>query len=689
VAIDPTSGILKEIAIGSLGLADSSHTHVTADITNLSSYTGLDGRYYTESEVNTFLGDKVDVAGDTMTGNLTFNSNVGVILSNDVDIYSDGSNYVANLLTTGDFIWNYQTAERMRLDGGTGNLTVMGDIVTKGGANGMQIWGATTGVTNTAWVSFYEINGTTRQGYVGVGSTGNDDMYLTSDVGNINFAYGGSTYVLEGASGNRFGTVPVVRSDGVMEIGNYIDFHTSDGDTGDYTGGRIQGTAGSFIFNQQIQTTGNEVQISGNSPRIDFIETGGTNNWNIIVDADDLDFRRSGTSNTQLRLKTDGTNQFYNRLTISGNNIPIVTQGTGTGTSSQNYFLARDSVGTNMWYLGIASTGNNTLLLNNYYGGNYLALGQSGGESSLTYYTGSVTREVYHEGNLSVNSLSQKVFQTTGYGTGNIGKWTKIATSSTTAFQATSVVLTIVGSGHTDVSGEPYSQTVHLHVKQQLPAGSDPYLQANAYYLGTNKGFDVGYVITNNNPLPSTVDFYIQGLTNYTTWFGYINSIDDKNKWNWYNSQSLLTSVSGLVETLATKQLTVANSVKSGMNPGVLKGSTTGTYTVTTHSVQWYQVAQLVMFTITLGGINGSTPTGNLQYDLTSTGFPSMVGNYSFSIQSSGNTNTFYSKTAVNLGAFIFEFTIQNLLDGANTTKITNTNFGSGNMIWSGCYITS
>ena len=37
------------------------HTHTTADITNLSSYTGLDSRYYTESEVNTLLLDKEDV----------------------------------------------------------------------------------------------------------------------------------------------------------------------------------------------------------------------------------------------------------------------------------------------------------------------------------------------------------------------------------------------------------------------------------------------------------------------------------------------------------------------------------------------------------------------------------------------------------------------------------------------------
>jgi hypothetical protein len=35
------------------------------------------------------------------------------------------------------------------------------------------------------------------------------------------------------ASGNRWGVIPFVETDGVMEVGRYIDFHNSDGDTGD------------------------------------------------------------------------------------------------------------------------------------------------------------------------------------------------------------------------------------------------------------------------------------------------------------------------------------------------------------------------------------------------------------------------------------------------------------------------
>ncbi len=48
-------------------------------------------------------------------------------------------------------------------------------------------------------------------------------------------------------SGNHFGVVAHIQGDGVMEGGLYIDFHTSDGDTGDITGGRITGGS-SLVF---------------------------------------------------------------------------------------------------------------------------------------------------------------------------------------------------------------------------------------------------------------------------------------------------------------------------------------------------------------------------------------------------------------------------------------------------------
>lgn len=47
------------------------HTHVTADITNLSSYTGLDVRYYTESEVDALLAGKANTSHTHSTSDIT------------------------------------------------------------------------------------------------------------------------------------------------------------------------------------------------------------------------------------------------------------------------------------------------------------------------------------------------------------------------------------------------------------------------------------------------------------------------------------------------------------------------------------------------------------------------------------------------------------------------------------------
>jgi hypothetical protein len=40
----------------------TTHTHTTSDITNLSSYTGFDARYYTETETNTLLSGKANTS---------------------------------------------------------------------------------------------------------------------------------------------------------------------------------------------------------------------------------------------------------------------------------------------------------------------------------------------------------------------------------------------------------------------------------------------------------------------------------------------------------------------------------------------------------------------------------------------------------------------------------------------------
>ncbi|WP_339063551.1 phage tail spike protein [Tepidibacillus marianensis] len=61
--------------------------------------------------------------------------------------------------------------------------------------NGSGIKGNNTGAANMSYFSFYESNGTTRQGWVGAGSTANSDIYLSADVGSVRLnAYNSVVY---------------------------------------------------------------------------------------------------------------------------------------------------------------------------------------------------------------------------------------------------------------------------------------------------------------------------------------------------------------------------------------------------------------------------------------------------------------------------------------------------------------
>lgn len=53
------------------------------------------------------------------------------------------------------------------------------------------IAGTGSGAPNVAYFSFYENDGVTSQGWIGIGSGSNSDMYVNSDVGNLNLATGG------------------------------------------------------------------------------------------------------------------------------------------------------------------------------------------------------------------------------------------------------------------------------------------------------------------------------------------------------------------------------------------------------------------------------------------------------------------------------------------------------------------
>ena len=57
-----------------LGAAAASHSHTTSDITNLSSYTGFDARYYTETEADALLAAKENTLNADQKRKITFST---------------------------------------------------------------------------------------------------------------------------------------------------------------------------------------------------------------------------------------------------------------------------------------------------------------------------------------------------------------------------------------------------------------------------------------------------------------------------------------------------------------------------------------------------------------------------------------------------------------------------------------
>lgn len=64
-------GVTSSIQTQLDGKAAASHTHTTSDITNLSSYTGFDARYYTETEADALLAGKADSSHTHVIGDVT------------------------------------------------------------------------------------------------------------------------------------------------------------------------------------------------------------------------------------------------------------------------------------------------------------------------------------------------------------------------------------------------------------------------------------------------------------------------------------------------------------------------------------------------------------------------------------------------------------------------------------------
>jgi hypothetical protein len=84
---------------------------------------------------------------------------------------------------------------------GVGTASPQANLHVMTGGEGIRIQGSSIGALNTAWLSFRDANGT-RIGYVGDGSTGDADVFLESDSGDVGLLTPAGRLLTATASGN-------------------------------------------------------------------------------------------------------------------------------------------------------------------------------------------------------------------------------------------------------------------------------------------------------------------------------------------------------------------------------------------------------------------------------------------------------------------------------------------------------
>lgn len=167
-------------------------------------------------------------------------------------------------------------------------------------------------------------NGNSKNAIVG---TGTSDIYLYNsasgkylqlkDNGTLSYS---DKPILMGTitgSGNRWGVYTMIGDDGVMEVGKYLDFHESDGDTSDYAL-RITSSGGNLLSSGHISPNNNEaVRFGYSSSEACTYITNNSGNW--------------------LRLTNDGVLKWRGWNVLHSNGTQTISGTLKTGTYANSY----------------------------------------------------------------------------------------------------------------------------------------------------------------------------------------------------------------------------------------------------------------------------------------------------------------------------------------------------------------
>lgn len=317
--------------------------------------------------------------------------------------------------------------------------------------------------------------------------------------GNNPIYWNGSTFTIcnSPSSGNYFRGVPSVRTDGVMEIGRYIDFHSTNDSTIDYNIRLDAGTSTeSRVFT--FPSTGGTLINSGNYSSYALPLSGGTmSNTNLVTNL-----------NADL---LDGQHASYFAAASSLSNYVTLT--TAQTISGDKTFTGSIIMGNNHSIFGANESGGAM----SYFDGSRTVIGSVGATSTKATHLRSIT------GHLTVgnsNAVSYNVLDSGNYtdytvtktGTGASGTWGISVTGnadSTTKLQTPRTIWGQSFDGTANVSGTLTDTGTILpleSVTHDIGSNALAYRYVYATWVGspTNKILQFG--ANNQNHITVTTD---------------------------------------------------------------------------------------------------------------------------------------------------------------------------------------
>ena len=179
-------------------------------------------------------------------------------------------------------------------------------------------------VNGHVYATTYTGSGNGKNVVVGTGSS---DVYLHNsasgkylqlkDDGTLSYSDSPIVTGSKSASGNRWGVIPYVNTDGVMEVGKYMDFHTSDGSTSD--------------FNTRLYSEGGNIVCSG------AFFPNGQHNAKMGYSSTDACTYITNANGNWLRLNDDGTLKWRGYNVLHSNGTHTITGSLKTGSYENKY----------------------------------------------------------------------------------------------------------------------------------------------------------------------------------------------------------------------------------------------------------------------------------------------------------------------------------------------------------------